>query len=114
DAAAGHGEALAQMREAARRWSRIKREIDELRGRGDPAQRREELARQLQELAHEKLAPAAIEELIAAHRRHSHSAALIEGCGRAADALSGDGAMLSGLRRVRSELARLVDHEPRL
>lgn len=114
DAAAAHGDTLALMKEAARRWNRIKREIEELRGRGDPAQRRDELARQLQEMAHENLAPSAIEELIAAHRRHSHSAALIEGCGRAADALSGDGAMLSGLRRVRSELARLVDHEPRL
>ncbi len=114
DAAAGHGDALAAMREAARRWARLNREIGDLRGRGDPAQRRDELARQVQELAHENLAPSAIEELIAAHRRQSHAASLIEGCGRAADALSGDGAMLSGLRRVRSELARLVDHEPRL
>ena len=114
DTAADHGETLTAMREAARHWARLNREIDELRGRGDPTQRRDELARQVQELARENLAPSAIEELVATHRRQSHAAALIEGCGRAAETLSGDGAMLSSLRRVRSELARLVDHEPRL
>jgi len=116
DAAAEHGDALAAMRDAARLWTKLSRQIEELKSQGDPAERRELLSRQLQELSAESLAPTAIEELLAAHRRQSHAAGLIEGCARAVEWLAGDdpAAMLSTLRRVRSELSKLVDHEPRL
>ncbi len=116
DAFAGEGNALAAMREEARRWLKLTRQIDELKAQGDLTERRERLARQLKALSTENLTPSAIEELLTAHRRQSHAASLIEGCAHVAEGLAGEdgSALLSRLRRMRSELAKLVDHEPRL
>ena len=116
DAFAAHAELLATVETCAKRWSAASRRIEELQKKGDVAERRTWLEHQLAELDREGLTAAAIEELNAAHRRHSHAAALIEGCARAQMRLSGDdgAALLGALRQVRAELARLTEHEPRL
>ena len=116
DAFAAHADLLAAVDASARRWSTASRRIEELQKKGDVAERRTWLEHQLAELDREGLAAAAIDELNAAHRRHSHAAALIEGCARAQMRLSGDdgSALLGALRQVRAELARLTEHEPRL
>lgn len=116
DAFARHDDDLAQLRDSARDWQRARQAVAAIEQRGDTHERRQFLGHQIDELAAENLAPEAIEALIAEHRRQSHATALIEGCTRVAGALEGDeGASLPGLlRRLRQELARLSEHEPRL
>lgn len=108
--------ALDPVREAAARWSTVAKKIDAVQKQGDVTERLAWLEHQVAELTNEQIAPNEIESLLAAHRRHSHAAALIEGCGRAQAGLGGEEGLnvLSALRRVRAELARLVEHEPRL
>lgn len=116
DAFAAHAPLLAAVEASAKRWSAATRRIEELQKKGDVAERRTWLEHQLAELDREGLTASAIDELNTAHRRHSHAAALIEGCARAQMRLSGDDgvALLTTLRQVRAELARLTEHEPRL
>lgn len=120
DAFGGHGPALTQVREAALLWNGLLRERGELARlrdgqAGDPAARADWLAHQLDELGREALAPEAIAELDAAHRRQAHAAGLIAACD-AALALLGDEsqALPHQLQRLRGDLARVQAHEPRL
>ncbi|MBB5206905.1 DNA repair protein RecN [Chiayiivirga flava] len=116
DGFAAHPALLADVADSARRWQAAARTIEQLQDRGNVSDRCDWLAAQLAELDREQLAPAALEELSAAHRRHSHAAALIEGTARAQARLGGDDgvSLLSLLRQTRAELARLGEHEPRL
>lgn len=107
---------LAPVRAQALRWKEAQRRIDEIEGQGDVGERIGWLAHQASELEREALAPEEIEALLVAHRRQSHAAALIEACARAQSRLAGDEgiAVIGALRAVRSELARGLEHEPRL
>ncbi len=116
DAYARHAPLLAQVREMAGDWSALARERDTLAGRGDNAERIDWLAHQVDELDRETLAPGAIAELDASHRRQAHAADLIAGCDDAIARLAGDeaSALPAQLQRLRAGLARLQAHEPRL
>ena len=116
DAYGCHGVQLDAVRGTAQAWSSLLRERDGLSRQGDVGERIGWLEHQLGELQRESLEPESIAELVAAHRRHAHSAALIAACESAFGRLGGDeGPALSRqLQQVRGELARQVEHEPRL
>jgi DNA repair protein RecN (Recombination protein N) len=116
DAFGRHAEAQARVRDTAAAWTAAARRLDALQRQGDVSERIAYLDHQATELAREALSREDIESLLASHRRQSHAAALIEGCDRAQARLAGDEgvAVISALRGVRSELARLAEHEPRL
>lgn len=114
DAFARHPQPLAALRQAARDWQQAHQAIAALQALGDTRERRLFLQHQLDELNEENLDPAAIESLIGEHRRHSHAGTLIEGCAQLAAALEGDASLPGQLRRLRSELVRLSEHEPAL
>lgn len=112
----GHGAALAAVRDAATTWAVLLREREHLSGQGDVSDRIALLEHQLGELERETLEPDAIAELVAAHRRQAHAAALIAACESAATGLGDDdGSGIGGLlQRVRGDLARVSEHEARL
>jgi DNA repair protein RecN (Recombination protein N) len=116
DAFGRHEPLLLPVRTQAARWKDAQRRIDEIEGHGDVGERIGWLAHQASELEREALAPEEIEALLLGHRRQSHAAALIEACARAQSRLAGDEgiAVIGALRAVRSELARGLEHEPRL
>lgn len=114
DAYGRHHPLLAAVATAAADWSALQREHDALLAAGDAAQRRDWLAHQLEELSRDALAPEALEELEAAHRRHANAAGLIEGCDAALAQLAGDDSLAGRLHAVRADLARLREHEPQL
>lgn len=110
---AGERQAVAA---AAAHWSALLAEREHLSRQGDVSDRINYLQHQLAELAREDLAPAAIEQLGAAHRRHANAAGLIQACDAALARLGDDeGPSLSRqLQQTRGELARMSSHEPRL
>ena len=116
DAYGGHEAQLAAVGSAAQAWSSLLRERDGLSRQGDVGERIGWLEHQLGELQRESLEPESIAELVASHRRHAHSAALIAACESALARLGGDeGPALSRqLQQVRGELTRQVEHEQRL
>ena len=116
DAYGRHESLLAAVGDAAKSWSALLRERDGLSRQGDVGERVGWLEHQLGELQRESLEAESIAELVAAHRRHAHAAALIATCESAFARLGGDeGPALSRqLQQVRGELARQSEHEPRL
>ena len=116
DAFARHPAELESLRSSARDWQRAGEAIAAIERLGESRVRRDLLNHQIEELASEALAPESIEALVLEHRRQSHATSLIEGCADVASSLDGDDAVgLPGtLRRLRHELARLSEHEPRL
>src|SRR5690606_32221246 len=91
------------------------RERERLNAAGDVSDRIDFLGHQLAELEREELEPASIEELVAAHRRQAHGAELVEACDAALERLGGDNDALPGaVQPLRSLLARMRAHEPRL
>ena len=116
DAFGRHDAELAATRAAALAWSSLLRERETLSRQGDVSERIAWLEHQLGELQRESLEPESIAELIGAHRRHAHSAALIAACESALARLGGDDgpALSRQLQQVRVELARQSDVEPRL
>ncbi len=116
DAFGRHGEALTDVQACARRWASVDAEHRACSGPGDTAERLAWLEHQLAELEAERLDPAEIADLLAAHRRQAHAASLAQGCDQAWQRLANDeGLSLSRhLRQLRGELSRLTDLEPRL
>ncbi|WP_295361662.1 DNA repair protein RecN [Arenimonas sp.] len=116
DAFGRHEPLLAAVREAARRWAGLDRELAELVRAGDVGERLAWLEHQVGELADEDLRPEALEELALAHRRQANAAGLIQGCQAALARLAGDeGLSLQRLlHQTQGELARLAGDEPRL
>jgi DNA repair protein RecN (Recombination protein N) len=116
DAFGQHGDLLETVRDLARQWSATEQQIEALSRTGDVDDRIGYLQHQLDELGRESLAAADIDELIAAHRRQSHAAGLLQGCDLALTRLSGDDgfSLYRSLRQTLSELSRLAEHEPRL
>lgn len=116
DGFGGHETSLAAVAAAAAQWNVLLREREALSKQGDVSERITYLEHQLGELQRESLEPDAIAELGAAHRRHAHAAALIAACDAAFVRLAGEEApsMTRQLQQTRTELARVVEHEPRL
>ncbi|HEY4554827.1 MAG TPA: AAA family ATPase, partial [Lysobacter sp.] len=109
-------ELRAAVAAAARQWSALLRERDNLQAQGDVSERIAWLGHQHAELEREVLEPEAFARLLADHRRHGHAADLIAACERAAARLGGeDGPSVSRvIQQVRHEIARVTEHEPRL
>ena len=116
DAFARNDGERAAVREAARRWTALLREREQLSGQGDVSDRINYLEHQLAELQREDLAPAALEALVTSHRRQANAADLIQACDAALGQLAGDEApsLTRQLQQVRADLARQAEHEPRL
>ena len=116
DSFGGHEAELAATSNAALAWSALQREREALSRQGDVSERIAWLEHQLGELQRESLEPESIAELVGAHRRHAHSAALITACENALARLSGDDgpALSRQLQLVRADLGRQRDFEPRL
>jgi DNA repair protein RecN (Recombination protein N) len=104
---------LAELRKHARAWSAIERELAELSRSGDVGERVAYLEHQLQELSREALDGDGIEEMLAAHRRQSNAAALLNAYDLVLARLSAeDGAPLGrSLHQMGAELARHRDSE---
>ncbi|MGO4220406.1 DNA repair protein RecN [Lysobacter sp. TAF61] len=107
---------LAAVGTAAARWSALLTERDELSAKGDVSDRIGWLEHQHGELDREDLEADAIARLQDDHRRQSHAADLISACEGTFARLGGDeGPSLSrSLQQVRSDLQRVLEHEPRL
>ena len=114
DAYGRHAAELAAVATAARAWAALVQERDALSRTGDPAERREWLRHQLQELDGQPLQAGAIETLLADHRRHAHSAELIGACDGALERIGGDDSLDAQVQRIRTGLARMQEHEPKL
>lgn len=101
---------------AASRWSALLAERDALSAQGDVSDRIDWLEHQHGELDREELEVEAIVRLQDDHRRQAHAADLIAACEGAFGRLGGeDGPSLSrSLQQVRSDLQRVLEHEPRL
>ncbi|MBA3931035.1 MAG: DNA repair protein RecN, partial [Xanthomonas sp.] len=104
------------VREAARQWNVLLREREQLSGQGDVSDRINYLEHQLAELQREDLAPAALDTLVASHRRQAHATGLIQACDVALGQFAGDDSpsLTRQLQQVRADLARQAEHEPRL
>jgi DNA repair protein RecN (Recombination protein N) len=116
DAYAGHDPLLDAIRGAAQQWNALLREREALSASGDVSERSDWLAHQLAELQRETLEPESIAELDVQHRRQAHAAALIATCDAALARLGGDDipSLTQQLHHLRNDLARVLEHEPRL
>lgn len=116
DAFGQHPAEREAVRAAARRWAEAGRKLAALAGDGDPAERIAWLEHQVGELDDEALDAAAIEDLLALHRRQANAAGLLQGCELALGRLGGDEgfAIGRGIVQVAAELRRLAADEPRL
>ena len=114
DAHARHPGLLQAVRSTALQWKGLQEERSALLARGDVGERQSWLRHQLQELDAETLAPEALAELDASHRRQAHAASLIAACDHALEQLGGDHAVAAQLHHLRGSLQREMTHEPRL
>lgn len=107
----------AAVEAAAQAWAALVRERETLLAQGDVGDRVDWLAHQLRQLEAEALDPDSLARLDADHRRQANAAGLIGACDTASARLGGDEEGVSvgrQLRQARAELARVVEHEPRL
>ncbi|SJZ64146.1 DNA repair protein RecN [Novilysobacter spongiicola] len=116
DAFARTAPELEAVAAAANRWTDLLRERDRLSSQGDVSERIDWLAHQHAELERETLEPESIEQLQRDHRRQAHASDLIAACETAFARLGGDEneSVTRSLGRVRAELQRVAEHEPRL
>ncbi len=116
DAFASHPHLLEPVSFLAKEWNELNKQIQHLSQTGDVSDRINYLEHQIKELKGESLAPEAIEELLAAHRRQAHSASLLQGFDMALSRLQGDDtfALSNTVRQLSTHLQKLAEHEPRL
>ena len=116
DAFGQHQELLAEVRQHARQWAQVDRDLTELSRTGDVAERATYLEHQLNELTREALDAGDIEQMLAAHRRQSNAAGLLAGYDSALSRLCGDDgfSVARGLRQLTTELSRHLESEGRL
>jgi DNA repair protein RecN (Recombination protein N) len=106
----------AAVEQAAALWSGLLREREQLLAKGDVTDRMGWLQHQFDELDREMLDTDSLQKLQVDHRRHAHAAGLITACDGAFARLGGDEgpSLARALNQVRSELAHVAEHEPRL
>jgi DNA repair protein RecN (Recombination protein N) len=116
DAFAGSQAQLGAVQKTAAAWNALLTERARLTAQGDVSDRLNYLQHQLDELRREDLSPLAIETLVASHRRQAHASSLIQACDDGLARLSGEEGPSAArlLLQTRGELARVVNHEPRL
>jgi DNA repair protein RecN (Recombination protein N) len=104
----------APVREHAAAWSAADRELAALQARGEVGDRIDYLAHQIDELEREELAPAAIDTLLARHRRAANAGALLQACERAGLLLGDEDGAAAGIGQALAALAKWTADEPRL
>jgi len=111
DAFAGNEEGLARVRELAKAWRDAVAKIRQLSGGDDRERQIELLAHELEELDRWALAPAALEDLEAQHRRLANAGRLAEGANGVVELLDGESEFAIGraLLRAHAELSRLAE-----
>ena len=105
---------LAPVQQAAAEWSAADRDLAALQARGDVGDRIDYLGHQVDELAREDLAPAAIDALLAQHRRAANAGALLQACERAGLLLGDEDGAAAGIGQALSALSKWTADEPRL
>ena len=116
DAYARNTAERSTVRAAAARWQSLLDEARALSKRGDVGDRIDWLQHQLDELDNEDVTPGSIDQLLASHRRQANASALGDACTRARQLLGSedDPSALELVREARGDIARMVEHEPRL
>ncbi|KJV33794.1 DNA repair protein RecN [Luteibacter yeojuensis] len=111
DAFAGNDEAQARVRDLARAWKEAVAKIRTLSGGDDREHQIELLTHELEELDRWALAPAALEDLEAQHRRLANAGRLAEGANGVVELLDGESEFAIGraLLRAHAELSRLAE-----
>jgi DNA repair protein RecN (Recombination protein N) len=116
DAFGGNGEAVARVRDLARRFRDISAQERELSGGEDRAARMDLLRHEIAELERWALPPDALAELESRHRKLANAGKLAEGASGIAELLDGDGEFAASriTGRAQPELERLADLDPAL
>jgi DNA repair protein RecN (Recombination protein N) len=116
DAFAGDDDLRRQVRESAQRWRELGARIRALSGGDDRAGRIDLLRHELDELRRWALAPEALAELEADHKRLANAGRLLEGGNATGELLDGDGdfAVRRALGRAQNELGKLAELDERL
>lgn len=116
DAYAGNDALLASVRELAGRWRELGAHIRRLSGGEDRAEHLDLLRHELADLDQWALAPEALAELEASHRRLANADHLAEGSASVVDLLDGDSefALRRALGRAHAELGKLAVLDPTL
>lgn len=111
DAFAGNEESQARVRDLARAWKEAVAKIRTLSGGDDREHQIELLTHELEELDRWALAPAALEDLEAQHRRLANAGRLAEGANGVVELLDGESEFAIGraLLRAHAELSRLAE-----
>ncbi|TCV91167.1 DNA replication and repair protein RecN [Luteibacter rhizovicinus] len=111
DAYAENEERVARVRDTARAWRDVGARIRTLSGGDDRERQIELLAHELEELDRWALAPAALDDLEAQHRRLANAGRLAEGANGVVELLDGESEFAIGraLLRAHAELSRLAE-----
>lgn len=111
DAFAGNEEAQARVRDLAKAWRDAVAKIRTLSGGDDREHQIELLTHELEELDRWALAPTALDELEAQHRRLANAGRLAEGANGVVELLDGESEFAIGraLLRAHAELSRLAE-----
>ncbi|UPG88471.1 DNA repair protein RecN [Luteibacter aegosomaticola] len=111
DAFAGNEEAQGRVRDLAKAWREAVAKIRKLSGGDDREHQIELLTHELEELDRWALAPAALEDLEAQHRRLANAGRLAEGANGVVELLDGESEFAIGraLLRAHAELSRLAE-----
>jgi DNA repair protein RecN (Recombination protein N) len=105
---------LGPVQQAAGEWAAADRELAALQARGDVGDRIDYLGHQVDELAREDLAPAAVDALLAQHRRAANAGALLQACERAGRLLGDEDGAAAGIGQALAALSKWTTDEPRL
>ena len=115
DAYGGHAPLLAEVGAAARTLRTARERLAAWRsGSSERAERREALARELDEFAALALGDEEWPQLDAAHRRAGSARDLLDGAGELLDSLEADGGVQSALAQLAQRLAPLLRVDPGL
>lgn len=116
DAFGDHAQALAAVRQPARRWRELGQRMAELSSRGDHSEHLALLERQLADLDRHALTEVQLAELNDTHKRLANAGQLVAGSSAVTELLDGDSefAARRALNRARHELAKLAELDPAL
>lgn len=115
DAFGGHADALAAVRQPARRWRELGQRMASL-GSADDGEDLARLERQLDDLDRYALSDAQLAELNDLHKRLANTGQLANGSASITELIDGDSefALRRSLARARQELGRLAELDPSL